>query len=70
MIDTCDSNLYNAEDLADEEGSTFAIELFGLLGNKAIIKKRGFEFIYAVSTRVWRIVRAKYFDNALRDIAP
>ena len=45
LIDTHDSNLYDVDGLADEEGSIFAIKLFGLLGNKAFTKKRDHEGI-------------------------
>ena len=70
LIDTRDSVLCNVHDLADKEGSNFAVELVGLLGNKAIGKKRDVEFIHVVSVRALRIVTAKQFDNSLRDIAP
>ena len=70
LIDTLESDLYDADDLADEEGSKFAIELFKLLGNKSIAEKRDIEFIYEVSARALRIAKTKCFAEKLRGIAP
>ena len=70
LIDTLESDLYDADDLADEEGSKFAIELFKLLGNKSIAEKKDIEFIYEVSARALRIAKTKCFAEKLRGIAP
>ena len=66
----------DADELDEDEGSQFTMELFGAFaahpGKKAIVgKKRDMHFIYAASARARDMLYDKGFHNdALKNIAP